>query len=286
MYCQKCGAVLKEGAKFCDKCGTSIDGTDNFDISTKGRKVVQKSKKKKRGIIIAVCIILLLIITIGNMGKDAPEDFAEKEVESGKVSEITPAKEPVSHDELKQEEAATPLTDFWVIPNDNQTLAIRALETHNKKCVISSEYIIDSVAYKVTEIGDACFFGRTSLELVSIPEGVTEIAHNAFNGCAVKELYLPASLTNINTMFDYFGKSVDVYYAGTLDRWKQIANTGNVPENVSLYVETPVIELSDSKNYAMDELKTEKSQAEELGGSLGNALNGLISGFADGAAGD
>ena len=53
MFCRKCGSKLKENARFCSKCGVSID--DSIEekqqvieiIEEKEEKVDSKAKKKR-----------------------------------------------------------------------------------------------------------------------------------------------------------------------------------------------------------------------------------------------
>ena len=58
MFCEKCGAKAKEGAKFCEECGERL------------KKPVKKAKKKmkplskKNKIIIGVVSVLVLILVI------------------------------------------------------------------------------------------------------------------------------------------------------------------------------------------------------------------------------
>lgn len=69
------------------------------------------------------------------------------------------------------------------------------------------------------------FMQCTSLEEVTIKEGVTWIGNSQFVGCeAIRTLYLPASLVGVDpNAFEACGdKLTDIYYGGTKEMWEQI----------------------------------------------------------------
>lgn len=180
----------------------------------------------------------------------------------------------------------TPLTDFYVHLFDDHTLTIETFETYDPICLIASSYTIDGETWRTVEIGEACFFGRTMLDTVVIPEGVVSIAHNAFNSTSLKQIYLPKSLKNVNNMFDYFNHGVTVRYAGTSGDWSNILNVGKMPDNVTIEYGIVAPAITDSTNYNSSTLTTDKSSGEELGESVVKAFSGFIYGFAEGLNGE
>ena len=49
MYCRKCGAVLKDSAKFCDSCGSEVIKVEQRSYAQKynDNKIKQKMSKKR-----------------------------------------------------------------------------------------------------------------------------------------------------------------------------------------------------------------------------------------------
>ena len=99
MYCDKCGQLLRDGAKFCNKCGAPVTDdkqktivNENLDQSDKESKIsvsernqsskysvpLQKSKKHFPLWVKIVCIVLILGIIAGgvilalNLSKSKP----------------------------------------------------------------------------------------------------------------------------------------------------------------------------------------------------------------------
>ena len=174
---------------------------------------------------------------------------------------------------------ATKLTSFYLNLNSDYTITLKALEVHDEACYIPSKYTVDGKYYTVSYIDDACFFGRTSLKVLSLPEGVKTIANNAFNSCGIRTFYFPSTLNNIYGIFEYLNHKTTIYYAGTPEQWRSIVGSKDCPSNVKVICNVPVLNTSDTINYNSASLTTEKSSAEEIGGALGNALNGFISGL-------
>lgn len=63
MFCQKCGKELRDGAKFCSKCGIAVEQKTISEQETKSRRIDKRAKsgvyKKTLTIILALLIILL-----------------------------------------------------------------------------------------------------------------------------------------------------------------------------------------------------------------------------------
>ena len=106
---------------------------------------------------------------------------------------------------------------------------------------------------KITTIEKECFTNCSSLKKIDLPEGITDIRWLAFNGCtsladvvipsATERIYrkaffncalgtvtLPASLKGIEVAaFGGPNSLTRVYYAGTADQWKALAEADFVP---------------------------------------------------------
>lgn len=67
MFCRKCGSQIKDGVKFCVKCGSPVDQTDNSASKSKDRikdvKGKRKSKVSKKIIGIA-CVLAVVLVAI------------------------------------------------------------------------------------------------------------------------------------------------------------------------------------------------------------------------------
>ena len=67
MFCPKCGANLKDGSRFCSKCGCSIGGP-GYSMQPGTLPVPPKKKKGKTGLIIFLAVLLVLLIAGLGMG--------------------------------------------------------------------------------------------------------------------------------------------------------------------------------------------------------------------------
>ena len=94
-------------------------------------------------------------------------------------------------------------------------------------------------ANTLKEIKDMAFIGCTSIETITIKDGLTKIGQYAFTDCSnIKEVYLPKSLKNIGRFaFDIGnGKNLDIYYAGTEAEWNAISK--------DYYLDTDLVNLT------------------------------------------
>lgn len=68
-YCKRCGNELKEGTKFCPKCGTLVSDFENADQNEDGSKIGQYKtlpKAKKKKIILMVCVALVILLLVNS----------------------------------------------------------------------------------------------------------------------------------------------------------------------------------------------------------------------------
>jgi len=254
-------------------------------------------EKKKRGCLgtlirvffyaFLVVLVMGIIATISNQNdlKKRNAERSTQTMQSPDNTGVSPTvekqagREVVPQTESASGYAAEELTKFYLNLNSDQTITLKSLDVHDKECYIPSHYRVDGQQYTVAYIDDACFFGRTSLKVLSLPEGVVTIANNAFNSCAVKTFYFPKSLKDISGIFEYLNGSVTINYAGSEEDWRKVKGTDACPDNVELVYNMPVVEVTDATDYSSSSLTLEKSRAEELGGAAANAVNGFLNGL-------
>ena len=99
MYCEKCGQQLRDGAKFCNKCGAPVENTKNDDkpkedhkfnqndnINKKTIEPANKPRRSKKPLVITLSIVavavvlgvvLIVLLTGQNHGKKPSNVFCE-----------------------------------------------------------------------------------------------------------------------------------------------------------------------------------------------------------------
>lgn len=85
------------------------------------------------------------------------------------------------------------------------------------------------------ELGWAAFQG-TGLEEITLPEGITRIQKQTFNGCtSLKKVHIPQSVTSIETAAFSDCPLTGVYYAGTQDQWERVSISDDYGYNQTLH---------------------------------------------------
>ena len=97
-YCSACGNELREGMKFCDKCGKAVDMESKLTgIVTPRQKKPQKKEMHTHLIIIAVIISIIAgiagVVNIGG-GYRNPFTYAERGINNCDASELMKAFPP------------------------------------------------------------------------------------------------------------------------------------------------------------------------------------------------
>lgn len=88
----------------------------------------------------------------------------------------------------------------------------------------------------VTNIGNAAFFGCSSLTSTTISEGVTSIGSWAFYSCGLTCITLPTSIEGIGTTaFSSCSDLKDIYYCGSIGALKRITSNINLPADCILH---------------------------------------------------
>ena len=167
---------------------------------------------------VLAAVLLALIVLLILDGTGALYDYGEKGAE---------IKAPV----INNEAGVTDADVFQYMHLDDGSIIIIscALENDDTRTEISVPDEIDG--YKVTAIADFAFMIlKESVRKIIIPEGVTYIGSNVFFGVTNAEVYLPASVTDIQA--DAFApfETDDgatyyiekIYYAGSAEQWKKV----------------------------------------------------------------
>ena len=171
----------------------------------------------------------------------------------------TPIEDDVfDDDENEWASRFTPINNFrYSLNKEKKEITLIRYIGDLTKVMLSPVYTIDGVDYSLVSLGDnACFFGKTSITSVYIPEGVTYMSDNCFNSCAsLKYLYIPTTMESVTASFlDYIHE-----YTVFCD------STANLPAE------------RDTNDYP--EVVDDVSQAYELGDSTGSAINGILAGL-------
>jgi len=108
-FCSNCGSELREGAKFCSKCGTPVHLSDEAGM---------KKSKRKFGYVVLAIFILLVIGGSWYLGKDS---------QGGSNSQVGNIYEGVDSDSIVEPASES------VISNDNQTLQVEEQNNSNNQ---------------------------------------------------------------------------------------------------------------------------------------------------------
>ena len=98
-YCSACGNELREGMKFCDKCGKAVDMEPKLTgiVTRKEQKPPKQSEMYTHLIIIAVIISIIAgiacVVNIGG-GYRKPFTYAERGINNCDASELMKAFPP------------------------------------------------------------------------------------------------------------------------------------------------------------------------------------------------
>lgn len=113
MFCGKCGNELKEGAKFCDKCGTATGVSEvpfQQPVNVTGKAKLSVHKIVIISVIMAVIIIavVVVIILVNRSGKDdtasksqEPDSLIETEINTDDITSDLPELAPDSEEEYE-----------------------------------------------------------------------------------------------------------------------------------------------------------------------------------------
>lgn len=90
MFCENCGAVLKEGAKFCTSCGASVEPIENQEYRYQPQQALEPQEKKgsgKTALFVLLGILFLLILMVGTLVVwyilSAPDRAMKKQIDLG-----------------------------------------------------------------------------------------------------------------------------------------------------------------------------------------------------------
>lgn len=88
MYCKNCGKQISDTARFCDRCGMSINEKSVGDLADGGKKRKKKKRKPLLGIVLLVFGIFMIIGAIGGES-DKPTKVSNSNSETIRQTEPT-----------------------------------------------------------------------------------------------------------------------------------------------------------------------------------------------------
>ncbi len=116
MFCYQCGEELKDGAKYCPKCGLAVEEDVQEETAAPNKKKIKIAVGMILGIMAAAAIVIVVLV---NRAKDDNLDIKEKKPETKKenVKEDAPEDEYIFPDSDKEY-----LTDAQVAPLTEEEL--------------------------------------------------------------------------------------------------------------------------------------------------------------------
>lgn len=102
--------------------------------------------------------------------------------------------------------------NYNIIDDNTVEVAKWDSDKYSGEIVIPAAVVHDGVNYQVTRIGKSAFYSCRDLNFVEIPEGITEIANDAFSACGIQAVELPNSLVSIgDNAFSWSESITNVY---------------------------------------------------------------------------
>ncbi|MBQ9692296.1 MAG: leucine-rich repeat protein [Clostridia bacterium] len=185
-------------------------------VQPTGKSGAIKAMIALAGVLAAALLALIVLLILDGTG--ALYDYGEKGAE---------IKAPVINNEAGVTDAD--IFQYMHLSDGSIIIISCALENDDTRTEIAVPDEIDG--YRVTAIADFAFMIlKESVRKIIIPEGVTYIGSNVFFGVTGAEVYLPASVTDIQK--DAFApfETDDgatyyierIYYAGSAEQWKKV----------------------------------------------------------------
>lgn len=194
MKCQKCGAELTEGMKFCVSCGTPVSGDSNVvvDVSetTDVGQVAQKPKKKTgRKIVLFLILGVVLYLVISSIlgsPKKVAMDFSKAMLSDFNANKmVLLMSENLLNQTMENTDSATPKILISSIKENSKSMEEYYIDEFGENWKIKLEYIDEYmtengkvvVAINVNYKGTGGFLGLSDrekterIELILVDEG-------------------------------------------------------------------------------------------------------------------
>lgn len=194
MKCQKCGAELTEGMKFCVSCGTPVSGDSNVVVdaseTTDVGQVAQKPKKKTgRKIVLFLILGVVLYLVISSIlgsPKKVAMDFSKAMLSDFNANKmVSLMSENLLNQTMENTDSATPKILISSIKENSKSMEEYYIDEFGENWKIKLEYIDEYmtengkvvVAINVNYKGTGGFLGLSDrekterLELSLVDEG-------------------------------------------------------------------------------------------------------------------
>ena len=194
MKCQKCGAELTEGMKFCVSCGTPVSGDSNVVVdaseTTDVGQVAPKPKKKTgRKIVLFLILGVVLYLVISSIlgsPKKVAMDFSKAMLSDFNANKmVSLMSENLLNQTMENTDSATPKILISSIKENSKSMEEYYIDEFGENWKIKLEYIDEYmtengkvvVAINVNYKGTGGFLGLSDrekterIELILVDEG-------------------------------------------------------------------------------------------------------------------
>lgn len=163
-----------------------------------------------------ICVISGIARSCGGKPSESNQDKSLQEPSS--VSSPLPASSSEEESISIWASEYTPLDEFEYYIDDDG-IHLKDCNSESKKIWVSAVYTYEGRELPVASMERGAYFH--SVDSIIISEGITKINNSVFNGCGVKYLYFPSTLTNF-TGWSYFHDGEKLYYGGTKEQWNEL----------------------------------------------------------------